>query len=167
MFKEYLKTIWEHKKIVWKLGRAIDVPVSQLIFHDIDKILVPWIMSGYFLSFLLNQKNKTLWFNESLVRGWISVCSFYHKKANEHHLDYWIWLVDGKPQVMAIPEQHLKEMAVDWVAARLTNGEEIPEHIEDWELCSEMLKNDFVEGQGELLREYLKKLMVYVRTQNE
>lgn len=158
---KFIRALMEHKRAIFKYGKMLDVHWWQLAIHDLDKFL-PMRFLGYWIGDLPDDHFLFSYFNKDFLKGLSENARFNHKRTNPHHLEYWMrYNVDGKKvECVDIPDKYLREMAADWLAARVTQYYDLPKSLDDWPLAKQVLQESFIsEKNRQRLRSYLNRFM--------
>lgn len=99
---KYLFTVLKHKWYVFVIGRKLKVSTWRLIKHDWTKFL-PCEFIPYYNKFQKSIDNKI-----EFEKAWN-----HHCNHNDHHQQYWI----NTFGINYMPEDAIKEMVADWMAA--------------------------------------------------
>lgn len=132
---KYLRYLLKHKYGVFVTGLQLGVPVSRLLWHDMDKFL-PSMWFPFVDRFYRDDEPKP---RKYIPEGWDDFREAWgrHVTNHDHHLEYWI-PVDTPMSTVAI-----LEMVADWSGAGYAQaGEQDPRewyrefgrelHMSDW-----------------------------------
>lgn len=117
-----------HKWFILLIGLKLKVNIWRLIKHDWTKFL-PSELFAYAKQF----------YNKDQQSEKFRFASLKHQNRNDHHWEYWVPTVpkyyylisDSEPLV--IPEQPMKEMIADWLAASRTYEGKWPIRKNRWD----------------------------------
>lgn len=132
MYWTYLKYVVRHKWFVFLAGMRFNVPLHQLILHDLSKF-GPYEFTQYARFFhgikptaeqleeegLSRSDYIKRYRSEDVVAGFRSAWN-HHQKNNKHHWQYWVMFGDdGNPygQCIPMPDRFIREMVADWCGA--------------------------------------------------
>jgi hypothetical protein len=113
---KYMRYLLAHKYHVYTAGRALKVPLRQLIIHDWSKFL-PNEFFPYAEHFYgVDRGEASRKSSASFRQAWL-----YHVHKNPHHWNHWVIINnEGKPFTYIIPEKYLREMVADWLGANMS-----------------------------------------------
>jgi hypothetical protein len=113
-YMQYTWYIVRHKWYVLREGLVLDVPIGQLLIHDLSKLSFtefgPYARHFYGAG---DSHYQTAW--------------RHHLTHNRHHYQY--WLVPRQPLAgvdqipLPMPERFVREMVADWLAMARQKGE--------------------------------------------
>lgn len=107
----YLKSILHHKFYVCKIGLKMDIPIFQLIMHDMSKFrpseFFPYARALY------SKTGKSQWTDsDEFDKAWL-----LHQHRNKHHWQYWVVLNDSGTFTPVNPDiRYTKELVADYLA---------------------------------------------------
>lgn len=123
---EYLKVVIRHKWYVLLYGLELNVPLYQLITHDLSK-LTPSEYIHYQRWFFVDKCDP-----DGFSAAWL-----HHQNHNPHHWDYWLSRTKGSEQSREVeikpipmPEKYVRELVVDWLAAGKAYNNALP--LQKW-----------------------------------
>lgn len=131
----YACYVLTHKLYVFEAGRALGVPLWQLLLHDWSKFL-PGEFIPYAKTFYAEDGSKQHETSPEYYRAWCE-----HENRNKHHWGHWLVTIKGTIIPLEIPENHVREMVADWVGAGEALGK--PDTL-GW---YEKHKNDLILGK--------------------
>ena len=111
--KPILKYLWiaiKHKWYVFLAGLRVDAHIWDLIIHDWHKFT--WAELPHY--------GRQFYGDGNDPDGWAK-CWLHHQNLGKHHREYWVMRSgagtgrDG--EMLEIPDQYLREMVADWLAA--------------------------------------------------
>jgi hypothetical protein len=126
---QYLRYVLRHKWFVFLAGLELGVPLWQLIVHDYTKFLpCEWFAyAAYFyggphrpLAEMTHYEKTHYWDiawrrSKEGVQAAFDIAWNHHQKANPHHWQYWVLLMDdGGIVTLPMPDRFLREMVADW-----------------------------------------------------
>lgn len=133
---KYLKTVLVHKTYVIKYGVQLDVPIWNLVIHDLTK-LYPSEAFPYIEWFYGEEgKSNSLSPSHEQRKHDFSVAWLHHVNHNPHHWQYWIQR-DSDFKATKIPHLYIREMLADWLAASKAYSNKEPRSLKDWEWWQE------------------------------
>lgn len=100
---KWFKNVLNHKRLVCMAGVMKDVPLFQLLFHDLSKFSVKEF-TEYRDKFVAKKYDEEKW----------EKAAEHHLSRNRHHWQYWIDKKTGQPKQM--PKKYVREMVADWMA---------------------------------------------------
>lgn len=116
----HLKTVFNHKKIVFKLSIKAGIPIRGLL-HDLSKFSPIELFES--IKYYDDGKESPLL--RCIREKGYSVAWHHHAKHNKHHLEYWI-VPELKYGAMLIPYKYWAELICDNLAAGINY------HKENW-----------------------------------
>ena len=113
----YLIHILRHIYRIFKLGREMDIPLWNLLIHDIGRFL-PSEFFAYARTFYNSTGELGFYPSTSFQRA-----QHRHLKHNKHHWQYWVLFDENnEPYALDMPICYIKE----YVADLMTDGIHIP-----------------------------------------
>lgn len=116
VYWKYFKYVVEHKKNVFIEAIKMGMPIHA-ITHDLSKFF-PSEFISYALYFYANDRTKKYSVNvdetqrkDLFRKGWA-----LHQKRNKHHNTYWTAIINGKIEIIEMPDKYLRQMVCDWKA---------------------------------------------------
>lgn len=121
----YLWYVLRHKWYVFVAGRALGLPVSQLLIHDLSKFSrTEW---GPYARRFFGGRGGVMdkaADPEEFRRAWT-----HHWQHNPHHPEYWApfkTLIDVETEAYTnrgpMPDLYIREMVADWYGAGMAQG---------------------------------------------
>lgn len=107
----HLRTVLNHKKIVFKLSIKAGIPIRGLL-HDLSKFSPVELLES--IKYYDDGKESPLL--RCIQEKGYSVAWHHHAKHNKHHLEFWI-IPDLKYGAMLIPYKYWAELICDNLAA--------------------------------------------------
>lgn len=105
---QYLWYVLRHKWFVFVAGRRYQVPIWQLIIHDLSKFsLAEW--GGYVRWYMIGDKSAA-------AKAVYDAAWEHHWLNNPHHWQYWSGGEEGA-FLSPMPDEYLREMVADWAGA--------------------------------------------------
>lgn len=120
-----LKYIWttiKHKWYVFNSGLKLNVPIWQLIVHDLSKFNIKRETVHYGRQFF-GTKDDPIGF---------SYAWNHHQKNNKHHWEYWIPASGRNTNPLPMPRRYAREMVADWLGASKAYEGEYPNSLNSW-----------------------------------
>lgn len=105
---QYLWYVLRHKYFVFVAGLKYQVPIWQLIIHDLSKFS-PAEWRGYVRWLMMKDKSE-------VAKAEFDAAWEHHWLHNPHHWQYW----SGGPEgsfLMPMPHHYAREMVADWAGA--------------------------------------------------
>lgn len=102
----YLDNLHRHIEAVLEFGQVLGVDEERLYMHDASK----WSdaeLPGYVLRYGEDVKDDASWLPALL----------HHLNNNDHHWQHWLIASDERITAVPMPEQAVREMLADWMAA--------------------------------------------------
>lgn len=154
---KYIKIIIKHKWFIFISGRRLKVSLWRLIKHDLSKFR--W-------SELTHYARR--FYGDNSDPDGFTYCWIRHQNRNDHHWEYWIIRRPGdkynpikniKP--LEIPDQSVREMIADWLAAGRAYIGEWP-NPNNWQWLSEQWDRMYLHPNTSrkiigLIKEYREK----------
>ncbi len=117
----YLKYVLRHKWYVFVAGRALGLPIWQLLIHDLSKFSraewTPYV--DYFYGSWPREDN------DAYERHAFQAAWRHHWQHNPHHPELWAGGPDGDPyKRVQMPLRFVAEMVADWYGAAMAQGKE-------------------------------------------
>jgi hypothetical protein len=114
---DYLYYVLVHKFYVFVAGRALGLPLLQLLAHDLSKFSkAEWgpyaRIKPYFGRFAEAPPELVAAFDVAWEHHWTN---------NPHHPEYWAG-GDTAAMLMAMPDHYVREMVADWYGAGMAQG---------------------------------------------
>lgn len=103
----HLARVCRHKWYVYQAGRALGLPIGQLLAHDLSKFS-PLEIRGYSGKF---HDGPAAWKDE-FPAAWA-----HHWHCNPHHIEYWRDFWGNPAWAIMMPDELATEMVADWFAA--------------------------------------------------
>lgn len=102
-----MKYLLNHKYYVFKCGIKLNIPIANLILHDISKF--SYIEFINYARTYYDKNGKSIYEpTDEFYEAWK-----HHYKNNKHHWEFWI--ADDNT-ILKIPEVYLREMLADMIA---------------------------------------------------
>lgn len=114
---QYLSYVLRHKWHVFVAGRALGLPLWQLLVHDLSKFgAAEW---GPYVAHFYSGRPKAE-MQAAFDRAWA-----HHWRHNSHHPELWAGGPGGDPyKRVPMPAGYLAEMVADWYGAAMAQGKE-------------------------------------------
>lgn len=126
----------KHKYFVFKVGRGLKVPIKLLLVHDLSKFR--WRELPHYARNFYGDKGDKFGFEIAWLR---------HTGDNKHHWEHWIKNEvsklgnKGKQRIiktpLEMPEEYVREMVSDWIAATRAYSGYYPKDLKDWKWFQE------------------------------
>ena len=129
----YLKYVLVHKfYVLWGGIRLGDIPLWQLIFHDMSKFSkaewLPYVRQFYNADGSQRKvRDATGAYDPSVQSEAFKAAWRHHWRNNPHHWSYWITYhtfneTTKRDIPFPMPDVYVREMVIDWFAAGMTQG---------------------------------------------
>lgn len=122
MARAYWHFIWSairHKWFVLLAGIRLNVPLWQLLTHDLSKFT-----NSEFVGYVLlppRDNSGAHIFDTAANPGNFATAWLHHQNRNQHHWEYWMIRSDHTSGAISgclpMPDRYLREMIADWMGA--------------------------------------------------
>ena len=118
----YYESVEIHRRLVWKIGRAMCLNDEQLARHDLSKYFPEEFEPYAAWHFGTKEEKQEKYVYSDYMLAWQS-----HVNTNSHHWQHWVLSsvtaksIDGidENKAVVMPWEYVLEMIVDWQAAEI------------------------------------------------